>query len=210
MNDISQALQWRYATKQYDTTKKVSDEHVQKILEAIQYAPNSFGLQAWRAIIVHDVETRKKLREVGYNQAQITDASHLIVFAVKNDITEADTEEFMQDIVKERGVERSTLDGYAQTINGALTQKGKEGAHNWMSRQAYISLGFGLLTAALLGVDACPMEGFDNAKFDEILGLTEKGLSSKAILTLGYRVPSDPFAHMKKVRTPQERLFIQK
>lgn len=200
-------LNWRYATKQFDATKKISEENLAILKEAVRLSASSYGLQPYEVYIIEDKETREKLRAAGYNQTQITDASHLFVFAAKNDVTATDVDNYMEAISNERNVPVDALSGFAGAINGAVVGLPQEVKANWAAKQSYIALGNILSAAADLQIDACPMEGFDHAAFDEILGLTEKGLHSTAIITLGYRSEEDQYQHLKKVRKSSEELF---
>ncbi|MES2622967.1 MAG: nitroreductase family protein [Patescibacteria group bacterium] len=209
MTNITKALQWRYATKQFDATKKISDETLQTLKESIQLSPSSFGLQPYTVIDVVTPEHRAALRAAGWDQAQFTDASHLFVFAVPTSITDADTDAFIKLTADTRNTTPEALAGYAGMIKGSVNSRTTEQNISWAAKQAYIALGFLLETAALLEVDAAPMEGFDSVKTDEILGLTTKGLTSVVVSALGYRSADDKYADLPKVRTPMDKLFIQ-
>lgn len=208
MENINEALEWRYATKQFDSTKKLSEEQVQSITEAMRLAPTSYGLQSWKAIIVTNPEIRTQLRAAAWDQSQVTDASHFIVLAVRKDINEAFVDEYMQHIAKVRQVGVETLEGFAGMIKGSFQGKSPEQLRDWATHQAYIALGFGLETAALNKIDACPMEGFDRKQFDEILGLEKMGLESKVALAIGHRSSDDDAASWTKVRFAPEDLFV--
>lgn len=210
MNEqILEKLKWRYATKAYDPTKKISEEDWKVLEESLTLAPSSFGLQPYKFIVVNDPATREKLKPAAWGQAQVTDASHFVVLAYKKVLTDADVEHFVDRIVEVRGVARETLTDYENIMKDAA-QKAVEGGYieTWNSRQAYIALGFLLETAALLGIDATPMEGFDAAQFNEILGLDDH--SAVVICALGYRkAESDWLAPLPKVRFPNEELIVR-
>lgn len=208
MKNITQALEWRYATKQYDTTKKLSEENLSALKESIRLAPTSYGLQAISVIDVVNPETREKLKAASWSQTQITDASHLFVFAVPNDITDTDIDAFISSIAQTRGVSVESLAGYAGMIKGSISARTPEHKAIWAAKQAYIALGFLLETAALLEVDATPMEGFDNGQYNEILGLTEKGLQAVVVCALGYRSSEDTYAGLAKVRKSESDMFM--
>jgi nitroreductase len=193
-------LRWRYATKKFDASRKIAPELWAKLEEAPTLSPSSYGLQPWKFVVVTDPEVRKQLHAVSWNQPQILDASHLVVFAAKNPPTPADVERYMARTAQVRGVEPTSLDAYKQRILGTLSNMNEKAAHEWAARQCYIALGVFLSACALAGVDACPMEGFQPAKYDEILGLKEKGFGSVVIATAGYRLPTDPAAANAKVR----------
>jgi nitroreductase len=193
-------LRWRYATKKFDPVRKINAEVWAKLEEAMVLAPSSFGLQPWKFIVITNPEMRKRLHSASYNQAQILDASHLVVFAAKNPPTPADVERHIERTARVRGLEIATLDRLKQSINGSLARMSADDAHAWATRQAYLALGVFLVACAMAGVDACPMEGFQPEKYDEILGLREKGLSSVVLATAGYRLADDPAAGLAKSR----------
>lgn len=201
-------LRWRYAVKKFDPAKKVEPALWQQLEQVLQLSPSSYGLQPWLFVVVTDPAVRAKLKDAAWGQAQITDASHLVVFCVKKGMGPADAERLISHSAKTRGVPADTLAGYQQMINGSFAKFGPEEVDEWMTRQVYISLGMFLGSAAVLGVDACPMEGFDPAKFDEILGLTAKGYGSRVLATVGYRAADDPYVQLAKVRYPLEELLL--
>ncbi len=208
MTNITQALHWRYATKQFDTTKKLSDDTVNALKESIQMSPSSFGLQPYKILNVTNPEIREKLKAAAWGQTQLTDASHLFVFAVPADITDTDVDAFISLNMSVRGSTAEDLAGYSSMIKGSVNSRTSEQKQAWAAKQAYIALGFLLETAALLEVDATPMEGFDAGQFDEILGLKEKNLKSVVICALGYRSAEDTYANLPKVRASAETLFL--
>jgi nitroreductase len=193
-------LQWRYATKKFDPTRKIAPALWAKLEEAMVLAPSSYGLQPWKFIVVTDPQMRKKLHPASWNQAQILDASHLVVFAAKYPPTPADVERHVERTAQVRGVEVAALERLKGMINGSLERMTPADAHAWAARQTYIALGFFLSACALAGVDACPMEGFQPEMYDELLGLKEKGLSAVVLATAGYRLPDDPAAKLAKSR----------
>jgi len=208
MKNITQALEWRYATKQYDASKKLSTENLDILKESVRLAPTSFGLQAFTVIDVTNPELREKLKAASWGQSQITDASHLFVFTVPNDITDTDVDAFISHTAEVRGVSVESMAGYTGMIKGSVNSRTPEQKAIWAAKQAYIALGFLLETAALLEVDATPMEGFDNGQYNEILGLTEKGLQAVVVCTLGYRSSEDTYAGLAKVRKSESDMFM--
>jgi len=203
-------MQWRYATKQFDAEKKLSPAQLETLLETLRLAPSSFGLQPWKFIVVTNDEVRAKLREVAWNQPQITDASHLIVFAIKKDIDDALVVEYMQLVSTIRGRSIEDLKGFSEMLNGVIQARSVEENKDWATRQVYLSLGFLLAAAAVEGIDACPIEGFVSSKqIDEILGLEAMGLESKVLAAVGFRLPSDQAAQNPRVRFPKEEVFIE-
>ncbi len=202
-------LNWRYATKQFDPKRKISAQDWATLEEALLLTPSSGGLQPWKFIVVTDPAIRAKLRPASYGQAQISDASHLVVFAAKNNFSEADVDAHIKNVAKVQGAPIEALAPLRGMLVGGIVKAQDETARNaWARNQAFIALGNLLTSAALLGIDACPMEGFDRAQYDEILGLKAKGYSSAVIATLGYRLPTDKYAAAPKVRFPKEQVFI--
>lgn len=203
-------LNWRYATKQFDPNRKINAQDWAVLEEALLLTPSSGGLQPWKFIVVTDPTVRAKLLPASYGQAQITDASHLVVFAAKKNFSEADVDAFINYTASARGVPVESLAQYRGMLVGGIVQAMDEPARDaWARNQAYIALGNFLTSAALLGVDACPMEGFDRAQYDEILGLRAKRLASAVIATVGYRASTDKYANAPKVRFPKEQVFTR-
>ena len=163
-------------------------------------SPSSYGLQPWKFVVVTDPEMRKRLHPVSYNQAQILDASHLVVFAAKNPPTPADVERHVARTAQVRGLPAEAPDGFKKMMLGSLARMTPADAHAWAARQTYLALGVFLSACAMAGVDACPMEGFQPEKYDDILGLAAKGLGSVALAAAGYRLPDDPAAKLAKSR----------
>ena len=201
-------LQWRAAIKQFDPTKKLTHQQLDELLVAVHLAPSSFGLQPYRVIVVENPEIRVKLREAAYGQAQITEASHLVIFASETNVDEKLVKAYIDQVAITRGTDRNGLAGFEGTINGTVNSKTPEARITWAQKQAYIALGFLLHAAADMHIDTCPMEGFNPAAFDEILGLTAKGLTATVIAPVGYRSDADVYSKMPKVRKPANEFFI--
>jgi nitroreductase len=197
-------LRWRYAVKKFDAGKKIPEATWATIEDAMVLAPSSYGLQPWKFIVVKDAELRAELRKHSWNQPQITDASHMVVLAQQVEVTKADIERYVERIMEVRGGGMNPgLAGYRDMIEGSMANPSAVPGGNMLTytrSQTYIALGFGLYTAALLGVDACPMEGFDPARYDEVLGLKQRGLHAAVVATFGYRAGDDAFAGFAKVR----------
>ncbi len=210
MTDLKNALAWRYATKKFDPSKNLSGADLDTILGAGNLAPTAYGLQPFRIIKIESPELRAKLRDVSYGQPQVTDAGTLLLIAIRTDIDEAYISEYVQRIAEIRGMNVSDLDGYKATMVGDMTSRSAENISSWAGRQSYIALGTMIAEASELGVDTAPMEGFNNAQVDEILGLKDLNHESLAYLALGYRDESDAFASLKKVRLPLEDFVITK
>lgn len=202
-----EALEWRYATKAYDTSKKVSSDDLQTLKDAVRLSASSFGLQPYKVMVITEEAIRQQLRAKGYGQPQITDASHLFVFAAQKSISSEDVADYMENIAKTRGMAVSDLAQFSDYINGSISTLTPEQFILWNSKQTYIALGTLLLTAAELGVDATPMEGFEAAGFDEVLGLSDKNLTTSVICAIGYRSTEDGAQHYAKVRKAEENLF---
>lgn len=207
--DILSKLNTRYATKVFDPTKKVSEADVDTLLEAIRLSASSFGLQPYKVLVVEDPAIRAELRKVAWDQPQITDSSALLVFAVDYDTNEKSVDAFVDLISQTRNVPKDALSGYSDMMKGSIQSQSPEQIETWVSKQAYIALGFGLVSAAVLGIDACPMEGFSPADFDRILDINKLGLKSKVIMAVGYRSAEDHYQHFAKVRPKTEDFIIR-
>lgn len=206
--ELIKSLEWRYAAKRMNGQAVPADK-VNRILEAIQLAPSSMGLQPYTVLVITDKDLKKRIRAVAYNQPQIEESSHLLVFAAWADISPKQIEEFIVHSAATRNVSPETLEDFKNTLLGIITRNTTEQNYNWAARQAYIAFGTGIAAAAAERVDATPMEGFDSAALDELLGLSEKGLRSVTLLPLGYRdAENDWLASLPKVRRQKDRLFI--
>jgi nitroreductase/dihydropteridine reductase len=202
MNTI-ESLEWRYATKKFNN-QKVSSADLNTILNATNLSASSTGLQPYRIFVVKKAALRKELAEGSFN-AQISESSHLLVFASFDKITKEHIDAFIAYMASERGISEEALADYKAALIGGLLSRSDEENFAWAARQAYIALGTALIAAAELKIDSTPMEGFDAAKFDSLLGLTQKGLKSVVALSLGYRdAENDPYSTVKKVRIPLE------
>ena len=201
---LIEKLQWRYAAKKMDATQPVPAEKVERIVEAIRLTATSSGLQPYEIIVVTNAELRQKMREISYNQSPVTDGSHVLVFAVWDNYT-AERINTMFDLVNtERGFVSEGWENYRKLLLNAYPERDAQLNFEHAARQAYIGLGTALIAAAEEGVDSTPMEGFDAAAMDAILGLPERGLRSVVILPLGYRDEvNDWLVNLKKVRRPR-------
>lgn len=203
-------LQWRYAAKKMNPTKAVPQEKVERILEAARLAPTSSGLQPFEIIVVTDPAVRAKIQPIAWNQAQITDGSHLLVFAAWDNYT-ADRINMMFDLTNDqRGFKNEGWENYRQMLLNSYPQRDAEVNFQHAARQAYIGMSAALIAAAFEEVDSTPMEGFDPNALDEILGLRARGLRSVSILPLGYRAEEgDWLVNLKKVRRPREQFVTE-
>lgn len=209
MSNSIASLKWRYATKKFDTTKKLSAEQLQVLKDAIQLAPSSFGLQPWKAVIVSNPLIREQLKVAAWGQTQITDASHLVVFAVQTNLDAAYVDKFIATTATTRNVSAESLATQRDMMASFVTGKNAEWLKAWAARQAYLGLGTMLTVAAHEQIDACPMEGFDPTQFTTILGLDKVGLEVVVIAAVGFRSADDQYAAAAKVRFPQSDLIIE-
>ena len=210
MSDLIQKLKWRYATKKMNPAKAVPQEKVDRILEAIRLTATSSGLQPYEVLVVTNAEIREKIKAIGWNQAQITEGSHLLVFAAWDNYT-AERINMMFDLTNdERGFKNEGWENYRNMLLSTYPARDAETNYQHAARQAYIGLGTALVAAAEEQVDSTPMEGFDPAALDEILGLRAKGLRSVVILPLGYREEDkDWLVNLKKVRRPTAKFITE-
>lgn len=206
-DQILSALNWRYATKKYDTNKKISDADWSTLKESLRLSPSSYGLQPWKFILVENAELKKKLREVSWGQSIIEECSHLVVFTALKKMTKEHILKNIQATAKNRGIETSALEGYQKFMEKSILSRTDEDLKVWNQKQAYIALGFLLETAALLKIDSTPVEGFEPEKYDQILGLDKTQYGSVLVTTLGYRHAEDTMQGMKKSRFTDEDLF---
>lgn len=206
---LLESLNWRYATKRM-TGQKVPQEKVDIILEAARLAPTGNGIQPFGIVQITDKALLEKVQSVAYNQPQITEASHLLVFTAWDNVTPEKIDYVYDQIVRERGLPADALKSYTDNLKNMFSGMTQEQRFNWAARQAYIAFGVAITAAATEKVDATPMEGFKNAELDELLELPKKGLRSTSLLTLGYRdTANDWLANLKKVRRPIEELVIE-
>ncbi|HEY9298963.1 MAG TPA: NAD(P)H-dependent oxidoreductase [Phormidium sp.] len=202
---VLQQLNWRYATKKFDPSKKIPTEVWKTLEQSLILAPSSYGLQPWKFFVVNNPEIRQQLVEHSWGQTQVVDASHLVVLAIKKDLNAADVDRYVQRMSEVREVPVDTLQGLSNLIKNFLNNP-PINVDEWSARQVYIALGQLMTCAAMLEIDTCPMEGFNSAKYNELLGLTEQGYSAVVVCPLGYRAADDKYAVMPKVRFPTEEL----
>ena len=200
MSTTLEDLQWRYATKKFDASKKISEEQLNTLLEAARLSPTSYGLQPFHVFVVEDVDIREKLKPVSWNQSQIVDASHLLVFANQNEFDASLVDNYLTNVSETRGVALDQLKGYGDFMKSKLLDLPSALKDSWTARQVYIALGNVMTAAANLKIDTCPMEGFERKAYDDILGLTEKSLTTTVVLPVGYRSEEDETQHYAKVR----------
>jgi len=200
-------LKWRYATKRFDSSKKISTENLEKLKEAIQLSVSSYGLQLYKVIIVENAALREKLKPASWGQDQITEASHLVVFCNYTNVKDKHVDDFLNMVAKSQDMEVKNLSGYGDFMKGKIKEMTTSESFNWTSRQTYLALGNLLSACAELKIDSCPMEGFEPEKYNEILGLYKQGLNAAVIATIGYRSNEDHTQNRPKVRKPLNELF---
>lgn len=207
MNSVIEHRTWRYATKKFDATKKISEEDLETLLEATRLSASSYGLQPYHVFVVADQDIREKLKPASWGQSQITDASHIIVFANTTDFGEELVDDFLENVSETRNIPIDGLKGYSDFMKSKLLELPSETKSDWTARQAYIAFSNMMQAAAELKIDTCPMEGFEAERYNEILGLEDKNLNAAVVLAIGYRSEEDGTQHLPKVRKSKEELF---
>ena len=209
--NLIEALNWRYAVKKFDPAKKISDQDWVTLSESLRLSPSSYGLQPWQFFVVKTPELRAKLRAQSWNQSQVEDASHYVVLTYKEKMDHAHIEKYLKTIASQRGVSLDSLKGFGEVMAGDLVTGPRASViDHWAQRQSYIAMGFLMLTAAMLKIDSCPMEGLVPAEYDKLLGLEGTGYKTVAAVALGYRHEDDKYQHVKKVRFEASEVFITK
>lgn len=207
MHKIIEDLNWRYATKKFDTSKKIAPSDLEVIKESLRLTPSSYGLQPIQFLIVENVSLRQELVPASYGQLQISDASHLIVICAYNDLTETDVDMYVNNVISTRKTDPERVRNYGGFIKKTFAEMSAEDKLIWATNQAYIALGQLLHTCANLRIDATPMEGFIPERYSEILGLKSKNLTPILVCPIGYRHAEDTTQHFNKVRKDQTELF---
>ena len=207
--NVVEALRWRYATKKFDPEKKVSEADVSYLKDAVRLAASSYGLQAYKVLIISDQQLKDKLKPASYGQSQISDASHLFVFCSYKNVSSEDVDKFIQLNADVTGKPVEKLEGFSKHLKGDMAGKSKENMFIWTAKQTYIALANLMTACGERKIDACPMEGIVAAKYDQILGLEEKGLTTTVACSVGYRHEDDKYQHVKKVRKANEDLFLE-
>lgn len=207
MTNFIESQKWRYATKKFDASKKITAEDFEILKEAIQLSTSSYGLQPYRIFIIENPELRKQLQPFAWGQSQIVEASQVIVFANITNFGEAEIDQYISNLIQTRGIPAESIKGYADFMKMKITTLAEDVRNNWTSKQTYLALGNLLNAAAELKIDVTPMEGFEPEKVNELLGFNELGLNASLIATIGYRHEEDATQHYKKVRKSKEELF---
>ena len=209
MSKFIESQNWRYATKKFDTNKKISDSDLEILKEAIRLSSSSYGLQPYKVLLVENPELRAKIQPAAWGQSQIVDASHLFVFANMVNVGEKEIDTYVNNIAETRGIPVENIAGYGDFMKSKIASLPEDVKNTWAAKQTYLALGNLLNAAAELQIDATPMEGFEPEKVNEILGLNALGLNATLIATVGYRHEEDANQHVKKVRKSKEELFIK-
>jgi len=207
--DLIKQLRWRYATKKFDASRKIDEATFAIIEEAISLAASSFGLQPWKFVVVTDPVIKKELVAVSYNQQQPADCSHLVVISRVSKVDENYLQRYVDFAASERSMSDDKKAAMKAMMAGFVGNTSDADKAVWTAKQCYIALGFLLSAAAMLGIDACPMEGFDKEAYDKILHLPDKGCNSVVMCALGYRSPDDAYAEAPKVRFPASETIIR-
>ncbi len=201
-------MNWRYACKKFDPTKKIREADLKILTESLRLAASSYGLQPWKFIIVQNPEIRKQLFEVSWRQSPVTEASHFIVLAYKEKVDEAYIDKHLAQSAKIHGTELASMTGYKNVMMGDLVNGPRSHVINWWAqRQAYIAMGSFLTTAALMEIDTLPMEGLVAESYDQVLGLENTGFKTVAAIACGYRAADDKYQHSKKVRFDEKEVI---
>ncbi|MBN8566617.1 MAG: NAD(P)H-dependent oxidoreductase [Flavobacteriales bacterium] len=208
MSDFITNQKWRYATKKFDASKKISNDDFETLKEAFQLSTSSYGLQPYKIFIIENPEIRAQIQPAAWGQTQIVDASHLLVFANVTNFGETEIDNYINLMAETRGISVESVKGYADFMKMKITGLTEEQRNVWTSKQTYLALANLMNAAAELKIDVTPMEGFEPEKVNEILGLPAKGLNASLLATIGYRHEEDATQHYAKVRKPINELFI--
>jgi nitroreductase len=205
---VLRQLKWRYATKVFDSTKRISNEHWSTLEQSLVLTPSSYGLQPWKFVVITDQAVKDQLPSISWGQRQVSDASHVVVFAARTKLEEADIDRFLARTVEVRGGSLEALEGFRKMMVGGLIKSGMDLPH-WASLQCYIALGQFMTAAAMLGIDTCPMEGINPSKYDEVLGLQPLGYHTVVACPAGYRAENDKYAPLPKVRFEADDVMVR-
>lgn len=199
-DQVLAALRWRYATKQFDASRKIPADVWDALEESLVLTPSSFGLQPWKFLVVRDPAIRARLQPESWNQPQVTEASHFVVLTARTDLDKHDIETWISRMAEAQGKSMEDLAPLKGMIAGFAETMSREARHAWNTRQVYIALGQLMTAAAVLGIDTCPMEGISAAAYDRILGLESSGYATAVACALGYRSADDKYAATPKAR----------
>ena len=207
--ELLESLRWRYATKQFDTERSLGEEQVQQLLEATNLAATSFGLQPFKLLVLRDQAKQDQLVASSYGQTQVAEASHLIVIAIRTDVDADYIGDYVKLMESQRSLPEGTLDQYKSVMVDAITAMDEQAREVWATKQAYLALGTLLAACASAKIDACPMEGFLAAKYDEFFGLPEMNLHAVVVVPIGYRAADDKYQNYKKVRWELDDIVVK-
>jgi nitroreductase len=206
--NLLDSLQWRNATKKFDPAKTIPTETWAALEESLILTPSSYGLQPWKFLVITSQDLKEQLKPLSWNQSQVTDCSHYVVMTIIKHLTIEHVDRYVERIAEVRGVTVESLSGYRNVMASDVIYGARSLIVNeWATRQVYIALGNFMTSAALLGVDTCPMEGIEPAKYDRVLGIPEKGLATVVACAAGYRAEDDKYATLAKVRFPNSELI---
>jgi len=208
-SEIIEKLQWRYACKKFDANKKLSDEKLNILKESFNLTATSYGLQPLKMVVIEDKNIKKKLVPFSMDQKQVEDASHVLILCIESEIKGKYIKNHFERVEAIRNTSRTILEPFETFLVDSFSEKTSEEIDLWMTKQAYLALGNLLTVCALEKIDACPMEGFEPNKYDQLLGLNEMGLKSVLVLPVGYRAEDDFFSTLKKVRRGVEEVIIE-
>jgi nitroreductase len=210
-HELEQQLKWRYATKQFDSDQKISPEDWRVLEQSFLLAPSSYGLQPWKFIVVENQKLRESLKAVSWNQSQVTDCSHYVVLCAHQKIHGSYIASHIDQVAKIREISRDKLSKYEEMMAGDLLKGNRaQSLDSWARNQVYIAMGFTLQAAAVLKIDACPMEGLEGHAYDQLLGLIDSGYKTIASIAFGYRAKGDVYQNLKKVRFEIENVITYK
>ncbi len=205
---LLECLNWRYATKKFDPNQIIPDVTWQTLCEALVLTPSSYGLQPWKFWVITNQKLKEELKPLSWNQAQVTDCSHFVVFTIKKNLTADDVDRFVERTAEVRGITAESIAAYRNIMVGDVIDGSRSLIVNeWATRQVYIALGNFMTSAALLGVDTCPMEGIEPANYDRLLGLSSMGYATVVACAAGYRAKDDKYAELAKVRFPMSEVI---
>lgn len=205
---VLKQLHWRYAVKKFDPSKKIDAKDWDVLAESLRLSPSSYGLQPWKFIVVQNADVLVQLKSLSWGQSQVTDCSHYVVLATKHKLDEEHIDKHVLKTADIRKIDVKTLTGYKNVMVGDLLKGPRnQTIEHWAQRQVYIAMGFIMETAAMLGIDSCPMEGLDPKGYDKVLGLESSGFCTVAAVACGYRHPEDKYQNIPKVRFDREDVF---
>jgi nitroreductase len=207
--DILEKLKWRYATKKFDPSKKLSKKKLAILKEAFNLTATSYGLQPLKMLVISNDEVKKKLVPFTMNQQQVSNASHVLVLCTETNMNAEYIKDNFKLVEETRKTPRTILEPFENFIIEEFSEKSKAAIHTWMAKQAYLAMGNLLTVCALESIDSCPIEGFEPEKYDALFGLKEKGLQSVLVLAVGYRAEDDFFASLEKVRRGVDEVVIE-